>query len=232
MLLGAAFILGVFSSLHCVGMCGPIALATPIIRKNVLTEIISRILYNMGRTSTYVLLGLLAGIVGSGFHWGGVQQWVSILSGSIILVWLIIPRTNPENWKIIRTHSLMGVIKNKIGYFFQHTNFLSIFLIGLLNGMLPCAMVFMAIAGAITSPSVIDGMLYMLFFGLGTWPLMLVLTSAWQLVTPKFKTASRKYIPYLIGLIGVLLIVRGLGLGIPYLSPDLSPASTAMTNCN
>lgn len=231
MIFGAAFILGIFSSLHCIGMCGPIALATPIIRTNVATEIFSRALYNLGRTVTYMLLGLAAGLAGSGFHWGGVQQWVSIVSGVVILLWVFIPKTNPENWKIIRTHSIIGLIKNKIGYFFQHKNFFSIFLIGVLNGMLPCAMVFMAIAGAVTSATMMEGALYMLFFGLGTWPLMLVLSSAWQLVTPKFKSASRKYIPYLVGFIGILLIVRGLGLGIPYLSPDLSPAATAMTNC-
>lgn len=226
-----AFALGIFSSLHCIGMCGPIALATPVIRKNFSTEIASRIIYNIGRTVSYISIGIIAGIIGSGFYWGGIQQWVSIISGVIILIWVFIPKTNPENWNIMRTNSLVSFIKNKMGSLFKRKNFGSIFLIGVLNGLLPCGMVYMAVAGAITASTYFEGGLYMLFFGLGTWPLMLVLSSAWQMITPNFKSKSRKMIPYLVGFVGILLIVRGLGLGIPYVSPQLKMDKAAMANC-
>lgn len=232
MIFGTAFALGIFSSLHCIGMCGPIALATPVIRTNFFTEFMSRILYNFGRTLAYITLGILAGILGSGFYWGGIQQWVSITSGIIILVWVIVPKTNPENWKLLRNNSGIAFIKNKIGYFFQHKNYASIFFIGSLNGFLPCGMVYMALAGALTASTIYDGAFYMLFFGLGTWPLMFILTSTWQMITPSFKSKTRKAIPYLVGFVGILLIVRGLGLGIPYLSPDLKSNSEAMATCN
>lgn len=232
MIYGAAILLGVLSSLHCVGMCGPIALVTPVVRKNLRTELLSRLLYNAGRTTTYVVLGLLAGLIGHQFFTSGIQQWVSIIAGVFIIIMVVFPKLNPENWKVVSRSSWVSKLKKRISRQFKTKTFSSIYSIGLLNGLLPCGMVFMAIAGAITANSFYEGGIYMLLFGLGTWPLMLILTSTWQLITPKFKTQARRFVPILVGLVGVLLIIRGLGLGIPYLSPEIPTDPTLMTECN
>ncbi len=231
MIYGTAFALGIFSSLHCIGMCGPIALATPVIQKNFFTEILSRFMYNIGRAISYVTIGFVAGSIGSIFYFGGIQQWVSIISGIIILLWVLIPTTNPENWKVIRELSFIRSIKNKIGALFKNKSYSSILFIGILNGFLPCGMVYMAVIGALTASTYFEGGLYMLFFALGTWPLMFILTSTWQIIDQKFRLKTRKLLPYLVGIIGIMLIVRGAGLGIPYLSPILKADAEVMSTC-
>jgi sulfite exporter TauE/SafE len=232
MIYGTAFALGIFSSLHCVGMCGPIALATPVIRKNFFTELLSRLLYNGGRALAYISIGCIAGSIGSIFYMGGIQQWVSIISGLLILLWVIIPKTNPENWKIVNRLRIIHSIRNNMGRLFKNKSYGSILLIGVLNGFLPCGMVYMAVIGALTGSTLIEGGLYMLFFALGTWPLMFVLTSAWQMASQQFRLKTKKLLPYMVGIIGIMLIVRGAGLGIPYLSPVLKANAETMATCN
>ena len=122
-------------------------------------------------------------------------------------------------------------IKNKIGALFKNKSYSSILFIGILNGFLPCGMVYMAVIGALTASTYFEGGLYMLFFALGTWPLMFILTSTWQIIDQKFRLKTRKLLPYLVGIIGIMLIVRGAGLGIPYLSPILKADAEVMSTC-
>jgi sulfite exporter TauE/SafE len=231
MLFGTAFALGIFSSVHCIGMCGPIALATPVVNKNFFTQILSRIMYNSGRAISYMSIGLIAGSIGGLFALTGIQQLVSVLSGIIILIWIILPKTNPENWKIMQKLGFVKFIRNKIRKLFKQKRYSSIFLIGALNGFLPCGMVYMAVMGALTTSDFTKGGLYMMFFALGTWPLMFILSSTWELVSINFRKRSRKMLPYFVGMIGVILIVRGIGIGIPYLSPSFTPDEHSMAIC-
>lgn len=226
-----ALVLGVLSSIHCVGMCGPIALATPVVHKNFLTQMLSRILYNLGRAVSYMSIGLIAGFAGSIFFLGGFQQWISIITGIIILIWIIVPKANPENWKMIQNTKPVKWIRKSIGSLFRKKNYSSIFLIGLLNGLLPCGMVYMAVVGALSCSDSIQGSLYMLLFALGTMPLMFILTSAWELLNGNFKKYSRKLLPYGVALVGIMLILRGAGLGVPYLSPSLKTNEHSITSC-
>jgi len=226
-----AFILGILSSLHCIGMCGPIALAMPAVRKNFFTQFLSWIVYNSGRTISYVAIGIAAGSVGTIFFRSGLQQWISIMAGIMILIWVIVPKTNPENWRMFNNNAIVRFIKKNMGRLFKRKNYASILAIGLMNGLLPCGMVYMAVAGAFTSPDFYEGGLYMLFFGLGTWPLMFILLSSWQMIDQKFKSSLRRWVPYMVGMIGIMLIIRGAGLGIPYLSPVVNAQSPTMTTC-
>lgn len=89
-----ALIIGFAGSLHCVGMCGPIVLALPTkINSKNLTFILKRLLYNIGRVTTYFLIGLGAGYVGQSVKLWGFQQLLSILIGIVILLWVIVPKT-------------------------------------------------------------------------------------------------------------------------------------------
>ena len=93
----------------------------------------------------------------------------------------------------------------------------SLFIIGVLNGFLPCGLVYMAIAGAYSNYDIVNAMIFMLFFGLGTFPMMLSISFFGKHL--KNKINVRKMFPFIAFIMGVLFIVRGLELNIPYLSP-------------
>jgi hypothetical protein len=217
----AAISLGLLGSLHCIGMCGPIALALPVHHYSPLKKYIGILVYNLGRATTYSLLGLLFGLVGQSFYLGGLQQSLSITLGAVILLAIIISYS-PIN-SLIKFNFLNGLInslKNNLGKLFNKKGIRFLFLIGLLNGLLPCGFVYIAIAGAIATGNFINGALFMFLFGLGTVPAMLAITAFGQFINIRYRNAIHKSVPYLVSIMAVLLIVRGLNLGIPMLSPQ------------
>ncbi len=231
MIFFTALILGVFSSLHCIGMCGPIALALPAIRKNFFTTMLSVLSYNMGRVVSYTSLGFFAGLIGVGFYNSTSQKWISIVLGTVIIIWAFLPRTNPENWRWMRNNYFIHWVRKKIGYLFRKRSYGSIFSVGLLNGLIPCGMVYISLVGAIASGTPVKGAGYMFFYGIGTIPLMVILLFSWQLVSPAVKKRLVKLTPIFIGLVGLLLVLRGLELGIPIISPQVIPIDSNMTTC-
>ncbi|MGZ4043606.1 MAG: sulfite exporter TauE/SafE family protein, partial [Bacteroidia bacterium] len=88
----AAISLGLLGSFHCIGMCGPIALALPVHQATVFRKVVAILLYNSGRIITYSLLGLLFGIIGQGFAVFGLQQVLSVSLGTLILLSIILPK--------------------------------------------------------------------------------------------------------------------------------------------
>lgn len=227
-----ALILGVFSSFHCIGMCGPIALATPMIRTNFFTSLISVLSYHFGRIISYSALGIIAGFTGMGFYNSINQKWISIILGILIIVWALIPFTNPENWKMMRNNFLVKGLRKNMGKLFKRKNYIAILSIGLLNGLIPCGMLYIAMAGAVATGKPIMGGWYMLFYGIGTIPLMIILHFSWELITPHFKKRLVKLTPVLVGLVGLLLVLRGLELGIPIISPQIVPDPGGMSVCH
>ncbi len=117
-------------------------------------------------------------------------------------------------------YKVISNIKSTLGKQFKNKSYKSLFTIGLLNGFLPCGMVYVALFGAIAMQSAGFGVLYMLLFGLGTIPLMTIVVYIHSLLKLPFRNKIQKVIPYVAVVIGVLFILRGLGLGIPYVSPS------------
>ena len=216
----SALILGLVGSFHCVGMCGPIAVALPINSSTWFTRITGVLLYNIGRTVTYGVMGAVFGVLGEGIQLGGFQRWVSIAMGAIMILTVVFPFLF-KNTELFNKYiyGYVDKLKNSIGPLFSNSSFGSLFIIGLLNGLLPCGLVYVALAGAIASGGVASGSLYMFIFGLGTLPMLAVVSLAGNLITGGFKSKINKLIPYVIVLIGALFILRGLQLGIPYVSP-------------
>ncbi|HOW32340.1 MAG TPA: sulfite exporter TauE/SafE family protein, partial [Bacteroidales bacterium] len=99
-------------------------------------------------------------------------------------------------------------------------SFSSLFLIGLLNGLLPCGLVYIAIAGSIGSGSALMGAIYMALFGLGTMPMLLAINLSGGFISTSLRKKINKLIPILVIIVGILFILRGLSLGIPYISPS------------
>lgn len=222
----AALTLGLIGSFHCIGMCGPIAIALPLPQKNWASKILGASLYNIGRALTYGLMGVVFGLVGKGFKLAGLQQWVSIIMGAIMILSVLFPVLFRNKAKLDGfVNRLVSRLKNYFGVLFQKRTFYSLFLIGLLNGFLPCGLVYMAIAGAVATGDITNGALYMVVFGLGTLPVMLSVSLAGNLISGSFRNKIRKFIPVFIVLIGILFMLRGMNLGIKYISPKLNKAN-------
>lgn len=219
----AAISLGFLGSFHCIGMCGPIALALPVHQKSITQKIISILAYNFGRIVTYTLFGVLFGFIGESFAFFGFQQKLSIALGIIILVGLLLPQKLFNQTKLFSwIYSLLNSLKNKIANQFKKNGIKSLFSIGLLNGLLPCGLVYMGIAGSIATGSVLKGMLFMALFGLGTLPFMFSVSFTSHLISMRVRNGIRKAIPVTIAMMAILLILRGSNLGIKYISPKIS----------
>ncbi|MCX6283540.1 MAG: sulfite exporter TauE/SafE family protein [Bacteroidetes bacterium] len=232
MILFQAFLLGLFGSLHCAGMCGPIALALPVKQSSWGTRMASSLLYNSGRILTYAFLGFLLGLLGMGLFLWGVQRWVSIALGSIMILWVLLPFFLSRIQMKTGLPGMTAAYKKVFGGLFSRRTYFSVFIIGLLNGLLPCGLVYIALAGAVVSSGPGEGAMYMFLFGLGTVPVLLAVTVAGNIIGLKFRNMAKKFIPYFILLIGVLFILRGLNLGIPYISPRMEAKKTVPACCH
>ncbi|CAD0008602.1 sulfite exporter TauE/SafE family protein [Flavobacterium chungangense] len=220
-MLYSAFILGLISSLHCVGMCGPIAMMLPVDHQNEAKKVTQIITYHLGRLTAYATIGLIFGLLGRGFFLAGLQQKMSIFIGLAMIIAVLIPERIFSKYNFSKpVYKVISNIKSTLGKQFKNKSYKSLFTIGLLNGFLPCGMVYVALFGAIAMQSAGFGVLYMLLFGLGTVPLMTIVVYMHSLLKLPFRNKIQKAIPYVAVVIGVLFILRGLGLGIPYVSPS------------
>jgi sulfite exporter TauE/SafE len=161
----------------------------------------------------------------------GFQQSISIGLGIAIVVVVLIP---PKYKAIITQHSIIQKItlplKSGISNLFKQGTFSAMFLIGLLNGLLPCGLVYVALAGAIASGNAISGTIVMIIFGLGTIPIMFAATIFGKFINLNIRRKISKAIPVFALVLGLLFIVRGMGLGIPYLSPKISAQVVSDSN--
>ena len=216
----SALVLGLMGSFHCAGMCGPIAIALPLHGNTIPQNIFGGTLYNLGRTLTYGVMGAIFGLLGQGVEMIGFQQKISIIMGAIMILSVIFPSLFRNQYNMDKSwFSLVGKLKKSIGKLFSVRSFSSLFFIGLLNGLLPCGLVYMAIAGAIGTGEVVLGSLYMIMFGLGTIPMMLSIAIAGNILSVAIRRKINRLIPVLVVVVGIFFILRGLSLGIPYLSP-------------
>lgn len=220
-MLYSAFIFGLISSLHCIGMCGPIAMMLPIERNNPAKKTTQIITYHLGRLSAYGFIGFIFGLVGKGFFLAGIQQQLSIFIGIAIILVILLPENIFAQYNFSKpVFKLISKIKTALGAQFKNKSYSSLFTIGLLNGFLPCGMVYVALFGAIAMQSPSLGVLYMILFGLGTIPMMSSVVYLNSFLTIPIRNKIQKAVPYVAVLVGVLFILRGLGLGIPYISPS------------
>lgn len=221
-MLWSAFLIGLFGSFHCIGMCGPIALALPSQQGSYFYLIFGRILYNVGRAITYAAIGLVFGLVGQSLSLAGFQQSVSIIAGLLILLMVLLPSIMSQKLYLLKpAYGFTNFLKRKFGMLLKQKSIISTFLIGLLNGFLPCGLVYIAVAGAIASGGYLDGAAYMFVFGIGTLPIMLVVSLAGNFISLNVRKRINKLIPAFMIILAFLFILRGMNLGIPYVSPQL-----------
>lgn len=214
------FLIGFLGSFHCVGMCGPIALALPIGNNSNFQLIIGRVLYNIGRSITYALFGAVFGLFGKGIELAGLQMYASIALGVSILLYYVIP--SKYKGKLALTKPFLVVsnfVKRGFTRLTKTGSPQALFIFGIINGFLPCGFVYVALAGAITTGGALSGALYMFLFGIGTAPIMFATSLVGKFLSVKLKQRMNKLIPVFAILLAIIFILRGLNLGIPYLSP-------------
>jgi len=221
--LWTAFMLGLVGSLHCAGMCGPLALALPQGVNRPLSYFAGRVAYNLGRTLTYCALGLGAGLLGKTLLLAGVQRWLSITLGVALLAGLFSSR-KLALWRPVT--ALVEWVKVGMGFLLRRRSADALLILGLLNGLLPCGLVYVACAGATATGGLIQGALYMLAFGIGTVPMMLAISLSGKLVPFSLRLKLLRAVPVAVFLVATLLILRGLELAIPFVSPVISSNNT------
>lgn len=232
-MLFSAVIIGLLSSLHCIGMCGPIAMMLPLDRSSEAKRVMQLMLYHTGRLFSYGTLGLFFGILGKGLYLAGLQQQLSIIAGIAIIAIVIVPERKFAQYNFSKpVYRIISKVKTNLGSRLMQKDSKAFFMVGLLNGFLPCGLVYAALFGAIAMQGVGYGVLYMMFYGLGTIPLMSVVVLAGGMFTSSQRNTLNKLVPYAMVLMGMLFIVRGLGLGIPFLSPsDMNLFVQQTPNC-
>lgn len=215
-------------------MCGPIALMLPVDRSNQVKKTTQILTYHFGRLTAYSSLGLLFGLIGKGLFIAGFQQQLSIIVGLLMILVALVPERVFARYNFSKpVYKIISKVKMNLGKQFKNKSYKSLFTIGLLNGYLPCGMVYVALFGAIAMQSLPLGTFYMFLFGLGTIPMMSAVVYIANFITPKTRSTIQKAIPILTILIGILFIIRGLGLDIPYLSPsNMSLFVQAEANCH
>lgn len=215
----SALIFGLLGSFHCIGMCGPIAFMLPVDRTNKTKQVLQIMSYHFGRLFTYSLIGLLFGFLGKGFYFFGFQQQISIIVGVLMILVILLPKTFQKYNFSKSINRLVMKVKSALGKELKKKGNDTFFTIGFLNGFLPCGLVYMAVFGALATTNAFSGSLYMFIFGLGTIPLMTTVVYVGNFANGLIRKRIQQIIPYVVVCIGVLFVLRGLGLGIPFVSP-------------
>lgn len=216
----SALVLGFASGFHCVGMCGPIALSMGLSRRQATNFYLQNLTYQFGRITTYAFLGAILGLVGAGFQMSGFQNALSIIAGILLIVMAVFSFGGKDfASKIPFLSRFLYFVKMNLGKLLQKSDYKSRYLTGILNGFLPCGMVYMALTASLAAGGIWQSALFMGLFGLGTLPFMFAVVLVGNLMSQSFRTKILKLVPVLMIILGGLFILRGLQLGIPYLSP-------------
>jgi sulfite exporter TauE/SafE len=230
-MIGYAFLLGLAASLHCIGMCGPIALSLPFNRFTGLRRYLGILLYNFGRIVSYATLGAIFGFFGKGLYLVGWQQCFSVVTGIVILIVLTMRLFKIKSGKLLPENIFKQRIYKLLGKYFMSLNPLSMLITGIANGLLPCGMVYFALIGAVATGNITRGIAFMSVYGLGTIPLMYALIAVGGIAKFSLRIKLRKATPYLMGGLAILLILRGFNLNIPFISPYFGGSNSAIIHC-
>lgn len=230
----SAFIFGLLGSFHCVGMCGPIAFLLPVDRSNNAKKLGQIFIYHFGRLLAYSLIGLVFGLLGKSLYFFGMQQQLSIAVGALMILAILLPHKTFNKYNFSRPlYKLISKVKSSLAQQLKKKTPDTFFTVGFLNGFLPCGLVYMAVFGAIASGNALQGSLYMALFGAGTIPLMTSAIYLGNFVTGKVRQKIRRSVPVFVVIIGLFFVLRGLGLGIPYVSPlPVSEKVSANYSCH
>ena len=225
-----AFLMGLFGSLHCAVMCGPIMLSFPMGKTRNLHSVFQLFLYQLGRILIYTLLGFGVGLVGSTIRIFSDQRMLSIGVGVLLLLFALLQfrehyRNQFSIWQsnfFSPLGKLMARVYNK-----PYWGFVA----GLINGLVPCGMVYLALSTALNTSNIQSAATFMFLFGLGTAPLMLMISLGGVYLKKYIRFNTQKLVPWFMAFIGLVFILRAAELGIPFLSPHTTNSFGAAGLC-
>jgi sulfite exporter TauE/SafE len=219
-IIGSSFIIGLAGSLHCIGMCGPLALSLPVNHSNNFSRITGGVIYNSGRILSYTAMGLILGSLGNLIIVTEWQGKLSLALGIIILLYLFVPKKYFHFSSTSVFNKPFLFLRQQLGKLFQSKKSSSLFYIGILNGFLPCGLVYLALSSSAITANSFHGGMFMFFFGVGTFPAMFATVVMGNYLHQTIRQKISKAVPVLLFLMAVLLILRGMELGIPFISPE------------
>lgn len=227
----AGLLMGIMGSFHCAGMCGPIVLDIPLPGEAWYTKLTGLLSYHLGRTLTYTIMGLVFGLIGLGFSLAGIQRWVAMGTGIIMILTVLLPYITKKTLFSSNLSNRITLLIQRLFFpLLNKKSWIGLFLAGALNGLLPCGLVYVALGSALAFGGVVPSTLFMISFGLATAPMLIAISLAGNLVTKRVRTAINKAIPVMIVIVGLLFILRGANLGIPFLSPPLAKMEISQEN--
>ncbi len=226
----SALLLGLISSLHCAAMCAPLQVmvisqgSSQAHKKHVFY-------YHTARICTYAFLGAFAGLLGKGLGIQAWQQEASLLSGLFLLAGFAAFYLLKLDRKLLKI--LFPYLNRMRGTLAKNKGFSLVYFggSGMVNGLLPCGMVYLALFPAMASDTWWLATGYMVLFGLGTLPTLLLANMSGIRFLQTRGLWLQKAIPVFVVLTAFLLIVRGMDLGIPYLSPKIPNEINAGVGC-
>lgn len=228
----AGLSLGLLSSVHCIGMCGPLSLALPVSSLSPVKKTLALFVYNAGRIITYSIIGLIFGLAGRKIYLAGFQQIFSIVLGVFVIIlvvqYYVFRKTNQPSF----IKNIYQPVQQWIFKLWSNPAKANYLLLGMANGLLPCAMVYIAVAGALSTTEVSNAVLFMAMFGAGTLPAMMIFTYAGSFLKVSARNTIKKAMPYLFAAMAVLLILRGMNLGIPFISPIMESGPKDVISCH
>jgi uncharacterized protein len=200
-----ALVMGFAGSLHCAGMCSPLAMAVTSQKPFLL----HKITYNTGRILTYGILGMIAASFGSLFM---ITPWQGIISFAVGALFLLmgIGAISGVRIPFITTalHRFTSRLKNLFNFWLKKKNSFAVLIMGMLNGLLPCGLTYLAMTYCFIMPSMMEGFWFMILFGVGTWPVMIGFTWLLSIGFGKIKVNYQRITTVVFIMIGVWLVAR------------------------
>jgi sulfite exporter TauE/SafE len=232
MLVYLAVSMGLMSSFHCIGMCGPIALALPIHKGTKLQQWGGMLLYNVGRTTTYAAFGAAFGLVGSSLAWLGYFRYILVGVGVLMILYVVWPTFLERHLKPpVFWQKAVLQVKGRMAKLLASRTSGGWFLLGVFNGLLPCGMVYMAVISSVATGSALYGAIFMGVFGLGTMPAMMAVSFFRQWLSADLRSRFRRLTPVLVAAAGVWIVARGLLITPPASSVGY-PSGTEIPICH
>jgi len=206
----SAWVMGFVGSTHCIGMCGPLAMSLPMRSQQVPDRMFSALVYNLGRITTYAFYGSLIGLTQSLVLPFLFQHELSVIIGILLVLMSIYFLVFKKTITAFSNNRFYQLVTTTLGKLYQKNSIQNLYYIGVLNGLLPCGLVYLALASAFATGSMYKSILFMSFFGLGTLPAMWSMVFFAQYFSPLIRTYLRKIYPFIFAITGIMLIMRGL----------------------
>jgi sulfite exporter TauE/SafE len=219
------FAIGLPGSLHCLGMCGPLALMVGTGKRN---PRLSAILYHTSRAIAYSLLGIFVGLI---FQWVDIRPYQQQFSLGIGLLFLLAWVFSKLQFSIMSIQLLNFKFLNELPNLLTADNSVSMILGGLINGLLPCGLVYSALIASLSTGYTLSASVFMLGFGISTIPMMMIVSLISLPLKMKMSRLFSLITNWWLLIMAVIFLLRGAGIGIPLISPDFGSANPQENCC-